>query len=56
VHHYLADESNPEAERNLTLIPLTSEIEIKKKKKERGGMEKCSRTSRESSWKIICLS
>jgi len=36
VHHYLADESNPEAERNLTLIPLTSEIEIKKKR-ERGG-------------------
>jgi hypothetical protein len=36
VHHYLADESNPEAERNLTLIPLTSEIEIKKKKRERG--------------------
>jgi hypothetical protein len=36
VHHYLADESNPEAERNLTLIPLTSEIEIKKKKREGG--------------------
>jgi len=37
VHHYLADESNPEAERNLTLIPLTSEIEIKKKKQREGG-------------------